>query len=249
MILNYGVIKQKLINLLFFILIFITFIINFIFPLSKVFADQFLLLQSGSTPRDSGLYDFILTIYYNNFGVNIRVVAVGTGLAINNSRDCNADILIVHDKLEEEKLMEDGYGFSRKSFMFNYFVIVGPKSDPAKIKSVSNVKFAFEKIFNGKFNFISRSDKSGTHKAEERIWEDTGLNPILDKGKWYIQAGQGMGATLNMAVNFNAYIFTDKSNWISFKNKRQHKILFEHDPSLLNNYSVITINNKICPRS
>ena len=133
--------------------------------------------------------------------------------------------------------------------MFNNFVIVGPNSDPAKIKSVSNVKLAFEKIFNGKFNFISRSDNSGTHKAEEKIWKDTGLNPILDKEKWYIQAGQGMGATLNMAVNFNAYIFTDKSNWISFKNKRHHKILFDYDPSLLNNYSVITIDKKICPKS
>ena len=205
-----------------------------------------IIIQSTSSTRDSGLYEFLLPQYPNYDQTNIKVVAVGTGQAIVNARNCDGDLLIVHDKERELEFMQQGYGIKRHPLMFNDFIIVGPSSDPARIKSSIKPEDVFTLIAETKSNFISRSDSSGTHSAETSIWDKTQINPSSYSGQWYIQTGQGMGPSLNIAIAKNAYIFTDRSSWLKFKNKKEHRILYSNKNRLRNEYGLILINYNRC---
>ena len=226
----------------------ITLIIFFcLFPFLKVHSKEFIVLQSTTSARDSGLYDFILPNFDEKSGVEVRVIAVGTGQAIKNSRRCDADVLIAHHKESEEKLILDGYGLYRKEFMYNDFVLIGPKSDPAGVEKVKSIVRSLRLISKKKKTFISRGDDSGTHKKEHSLWKMTGEVPNPKRNKWYYSVGQGMGGALNVAVNKDAYILSDRSTWESFKNKKNHKIVVENEPLLFNYYGVIPISPKKCP--
>ena len=219
-----------------------------IFLLFKtVGSKEFIVLQSTTSIRDSGLYDFILPKFDKKLGIEVRVVAVGTGQAIKNSERCDADVLIAHHKASEEKFIMDGYGLFRREFMYNDYVLVGPKSDPAGVKKVNSIVNSLKLIEKNKIQFISRGDDSGTHKKELSLWKMTGFKPNPKSNKWYYSVGQGMGGALNLAVNKNAYILSDRSTWESFNNKKNHTIVVENEPLLLNYYGVIPINPKKCP--
>ena len=205
-----------------------------------------IVIQSTTSTRDSGLYEYLLPKYPGYNKLNIKVVAVGTGQAIMNAKNCDGDLLIVHDKNRELEFMEKGYGIQRDSLMFNDFVIVGPSKDPAKIRKSINPVDAFQSIAKSSSKFISRSDSSGTHSAESSIWKKSKINPVPSSGKWYFESGQGMGPSLNIAVAKNAYIFTDRSSWLKFKNKRNHIVLYEDKDKLKNEYGIILINYNRC---
>ena len=180
------------------------------------------------------------------YGVEVRVIAVGTGQAIENSRRCDADVLIAHHKESEEKFIAEGYGLYRKEFMYNDFVLVGPKSDPAGVQKVNSIVTSLELIRKKGSTFVSRGDNSGTHKKEFSLWQMTGSVPEPKVSNWYYSVGQGMGGALNFAVNKDGYILTDRSTWESFKNKK-HMIVVENEPLLFNYYGVIPINPEKCP--
>ena len=177
----------------------------------------------------------------------MKVVAQGTGKALDTGRRCDADVLFVHAKAAEEKFIKDGYGGPRHPVMYNDFVVVGPKSDPAGIKGMKDVGKALTTIMNKKADFISRGDNSGTNKAELRLWKASGINIEKQKGPWYKAIGQGMGATLNTASASNAYTMTDRATWIHFKNKQNLVIEVEGDKRLFNQYGVFLVNAKRCP--
>ena len=213
----------------------------------NVHSKEFIVLQSTTSARDSGFYDFILPKFDQTSGVEVRVVAVGTGQAIKNSRRCDADVLIAHHKESEERLILDGYGLYRKEFMYNDFVLVGPKSDPAGVEKARSIVTSLKLIKEKRNVFISRGDDSGTHKKEFSLWKMTGSVPNPKQHKWYYSVGQGMGGALNVAVNKDGYILSDRSTWESFKNKKNHKIVVENEPLLFNYYGVIPINPEKCP--
>ncbi len=202
----------------------------------------FILLQSTTSTKNSGLYDYILPKFKQDSGIDVRVVAVGTGQAIKNAQNGDADVLIVHAKSREEKFVRQGYGLKRHELMYNDFVLVGPKSDPAAVSQTSDVKIALQKISQSQSVFVSRGDDSGTHIKELFLWELAGIDAVKDSGTWYREAGAGMGATLNTAVSMNGYAITDRATWISFGNKQDHVLLLGGDPPLHNQYSVIAIN-------
>ena len=171
-----------------------------IYSFKLSFGKEYIILQSTTSTKNSGLYDYILPIFSNQNGIDVRVVAVGTGQAIKNAQNCDGDVLIVHSKESEENFVKSGFGLYRKDLMYNDFVIIGPENDPAKVKSSDNAIDAFEKIFNERVIFSSRGDESGTHKAEIRMWKNLNLNTNDFRGGWYRELGLGMGATLNVAV-------------------------------------------------
>ena len=208
------------------------------------FADEtpYILLQSTTSTKNSGLYDYILPKFKDDSGIEVRVVAVGTGQAIKNAQNGDADVLIVHAKSREEKFVSQGYGLKRHSLMYNDFIIVGPEDDPAGVKKSLKVAEALKNIAATKAIFVSRGDDSGTHIKELSLWAMADVDARKDSGTWYREAGAGMGATLNTAVSMNAYTLADRSTWISFGNKQDHMIVFEDEPPLHNQYSVIAIN-------
>ncbi len=212
-------------------------------------ADKYIIVQSTTSTQNSGLYDHILPIYQERTGVQVRVVAVGTGQAIKNARNCDGDVLLVHAKSAEEAFVEQGYGKQRFDVMYNDFVIVGPDDDPAGIEGTSEVTEALKGIAGSTLPFASRADDSGTHKKEMQLWSAVGIDPTVDSGGWYRETGSGMGATLNIAVSMNAYAMTDRATWISFGNKAQHRILVEGDPNLFNQYGVILVDSGKCPNT
>tara|TARA_A100001035_G_scaffold120360_1_gene94580 strand:- start:148 stop:945 length:798 start_codon:yes stop_codon:yes gene_type:complete len=203
-------------------------------------------IQSTTSTRDSGLYKYLLPKYPNFNDVQIKLIAVGTGQAIINARNCDGNILIVHDKEREDKFMANGFGSSRYNIMYNDFVIVGPKNDTANIKDSESALEVFTKIYTKKHIFISRSDSSGTHSAEMNIWDNIGLDPTASSGKWYLESGQGMGPSLNIAISLNGYIFSDRSTWLRFNNKGDHIILYSNPVELRNSYSMILVNHDKC---
>ncbi len=211
------------------------------------FSKEFLILQSTTSARDSGLYEFLLPEFFKKFAIEVRVVAVGTGQAIKNSKNCDADVLIAHHKESELKLINEGFGLYRKEFMYNDYVLVGPRSDPKLLKKNMSIENAMKKIYKHNLLFISRGDDSGTNKKEESLWRQINFFPDPKTHKWYLSVGQGMGASLNIAVNKNAYLITDRATWISFKNKNDHEILVENEPLLYNYYGIIPINPEKCP--
>ncbi len=203
-------------------------------------------IQSTTSTRDSGLYKYLLPKYPNFNDVQIKLIAVGTGQAIINAKNCDGNILIVHDKKREDKFMADGFGSSRYNIMYNDFVIVGPKKDAANIKGSKSISEVLSKIYTKKHIFISRSDSSGTHSAEMSIWNNIGLDPTKSSGKWYLETGQGMGPSLNIAISLDGYIFSDRSSWLRFNNKGDHIILYSNPIELKNNYSMILVNHDKC---
>ena len=211
------------------------------------FSKEFITLQSTTSTQNSGLYDYILPIFSDKYNIDVRVVAVGTGQAIKNAQNCDGDVLIVHSQTSEENFVESGYGLYRQNLMYNDFIIIGPQNDPAEINSSQNAFEVFKKIYNAKSVFSSRGDESGTHKAEIKIWNEINLETNKFNGNWYRELGLGMGATLNVAVQMDAYALSDRATWLAFNNKRDHKVLFEGDKSLFNQYGIIPVNPKKCP--
>lgn len=208
----------------------------------SVEADEFILVQSTTSTQNSGLYDHLLPQFTEKTGIEVRVVAVGTGQAIKNARNGDADVLLVHAKPAEEAFVADGYGVRRSDVMYNDFVIVGPAADPASVRGLTDVTRALSIIAEGQAVFASRGDDSGTHKKELALWAAAGVDPSAASGTWYRETGSGMGATLNTGVGMDAYVMTDRATWIKFGNKASHEILVEGDTRMFNQYGVILVN-------
>jgi tungstate transport system substrate-binding protein len=209
--------------------------------------DKSIIVQSTTSTANSGLYDHLLPQFKDKTGITVNVVAVGTGQAIKNAKNCDGDVLLVHAKPAEEKFVDEGYGVKRFDLMYNDFVIVGPPSDPAGVAGSSDAKAALRKIAEKGATFASRGDDSGTHKKEKALWKAAGVDPKEGSGNWYREMGSGMGATLNAGVGMGAYVLTDRATWISFKNKGDFKIAVEGDKALFNQYGVILVNKEKCP--
>lgn len=204
--------------------------------------DNFIIVQSTTSTQNSGLFDHILPKFTDKTGIEVRVVAVGTGQALKNARNGDGDVVLVHSKPDEEKFVAKGWGVKRHDVMYNDFVIVGPVSDPAEIAGLREAAEAFKKIAEAKAPFASRGDDSGTNKEEMRLWKAAGIDAKKASGDWYLETGSGMGATLNTAVGKQAYTLTDRGTWLSFANKGDFDVLVEGDPKLFNQYGVILVN-------
>lgn len=209
--------------------------------------DKTVLVQSTTSTANSGLYQFLMPLLEQQTGLKVNVVAVGTGQAIRNARNCDADVLLVHAKSSEEKFVEDGFGIERFDLMYNDFVLVGPPADPAGLRGGTDVLTSFKKIAAQSVRFASRGDDSGTHKKEMELWSAAGVDPVPHSGEWYRETGSGMGATLMTGLGMNAYIMTDRATWISFKRKSDFDILLAGDTALFNQYGVIVVNPEKCP--
>jgi tungstate transport system substrate-binding protein len=199
-------------------------------------------VASTTSTENSGLFKYLLPLFKQKTGIDVKVVALGTGQALDVARRGDADVVFVHAKPLEEKFVADGEGVARYEVMYNDFVIIGPKSDPAKIAGSKDVVEAFKKIAAAKASFVSRGDRSGTHVAELRHWKETGIDPATGKGTWYKEIGQGMGAALNTAAASNSYVLSDRGTWISFKNRGDLQIVVEGDKRLFNQYGVMLVN-------
>ena len=202
----------------------------------------FITVASTTSTEQSGLFRHLLPIFERQTGIQVRVVAVGTGQALDIGRRGDADVVFVHDRPAEDKFMAEGFGVKRFDVMYNDFVIIGPKADPAHISGGKDVVEAFRKIAATQAPFVSRGDRSGTHAAELRYWKDAGVDIDAAKGPWYRDIGQGMGAALNMASSANAYVLADRGTWLSFKNRGDLAIVVEGDVRLFNQYGVILVN-------
>lgn len=207
----------------------------------------FIIVQSTTSTQNSGLFDHILPQFTDTTGIEVRVVAVGTGQAIRNAANGDGDVLFVHSKPAEEQFVADGHGVERFDVMYNDFVIVGPASDPAGVAGSSDVVTALTRIAEVEAPFASRGDDSGTHKAELRLWSEAGIDVAAASGTWYRETGAGMGATLNTGSGMGAYIMTDRATWISFGNKRDHQIKVEGDRRMFNQYGIILVNAETHP--
>ena len=216
---------------------------------TKILWAEKILIQSTTSTKNSGFFEYILPIIKKATGITANVIAVGTGAAIKNAERCNGDMLIVHAKNREEAFVRAGFGVLRKNLMYNDFVVVGPRSDPANIKTSKNINEALIRIAHGNHRFISRGDDSGTNIKELKLWMGTQINPQDFSGSWYLETGSGMGSTLNVGVELNSYVFTDRASWISFKNKQDFKVLFQGDNSLFNQYGIIPISPENCPKT
>jgi tungstate transport system substrate-binding protein len=213
-----------------------------IFAIAPAQADErFITLSSTTSTQDSGLFGHILPIFTAARGITVHVVAVGTGQALAIGARGDADALLVHDRIGENKFVADGFGVDRRDVMYNDFVIVGPNSDPAHIRGLKNAREALNRIAQAAAPFASRGDDSGTNRMELRLWKSAGIQPDPHSG-WYRDLGQGMGATLNIAAAMNAYTLTDRATWANFKNRQGLEILTEGDPSLFNPYGSILVN-------
>jgi tungstate transport system substrate-binding protein len=207
-----------------------------------VWAQKYITVSSTTSTENSGLFKHILPIFQKKTGIEVRVIAQGTGQALDTARRGDADVVFVHAKAAEEKFITEGHGVRRYPVMYNDFVLVGPRSDPAKVAGGKDIAEALRKIRAGNAPFVSRGDRSGTHMAELRLWKGAGIDIDIDKGAWYRALGQGMGAALNTAASMNGYILTDRATWISFKNRGHLAILVEGDKRLFNQYGVILTN-------
>jgi tungstate transport system substrate-binding protein len=201
-----------------------------------------IVVASTTSTQDSGLFGYILPLFKQKTGIDVRVVAVGTGQALDIGRRGDADVVFVHARAEEEKFIAQGFGVKRYSVMYNDFVIIGPKSDPAGIVGARNVAFALQTIKAKGAPFISRGDRSGTHIAEIDLWKAIGIDIEKEHGSWYKSIGQGMGAALNLAAATGAYVMSDRGTWISFKNKGDLVIAVQGDKQLFNQYGVMLVN-------
>ena len=210
--------------------------------------DKAIIVQSTTSTQNSGLFKHLLPIFEKKTGIKVHVVAVGTGQAIKNSQNGDGDVLLVHAKSAEEQFVKEGWGVARFDLMYNDYIVVGPPADPAKVGGMKDAKEAFKKIAAAQVVFLSRGDNSGTHKAELQIWKAAGVDPKKASGKWYREAGSGMGATLNTGVGMGAYVLADRGTWISFKNKGDFKIQVEGAKDLFNQYGIMLVNPKKHPK-
>jgi tungstate transport system substrate-binding protein len=204
--------------------------------------DRSITVASTTSTEQSGLFGYLLPRFTEATGIAVKVVAVGTGQALDIGRRGDADVVFVHDRPAEDKFMSEGHGVKRYAVMYNDFVIVGPKADPAHISGNTDVADALRKIAAAKAPFISRGDRSGTYEAELRLWKIAGIDIAAAKGDWYREIGQGMGAALNMASSSNAYLLSDRGTWLSFKNRGDLAVLTEGDKRLFNQYGVMLVN-------
>jgi tungstate transport system substrate-binding protein len=204
--------------------------------------EKSIVVASTTSTQDSGLFGHILPIFTKKTGITVKVIAQGTGQALDTARRGDADVVFVHAKSAEEKFLAEGQGVKRFPVMYNDFVIIGPKADPAKIKGTKDVAAALKKLKDSQATFISRGDRSGTHIAEINLWKAVGIDIEKDKGPWYKSIGQGMGAALNTAQGSNGYVMSDRATWINFKNKGDLEIMVEGDKRLFNQYGVMLVN-------
>lgn len=201
----------------------------------------FITVSSTTSTEQSGLFKYVLPDFTKATGIEARVVALGTGQALDMGRRGDADVVFVHDQVAEEKFVADGFGVKRFEVMYNDFVIVGPKTDPAKARG-KDVLAGLKAIAAAMAPFVSRADKSGTHAAELRYWKAAGIDLAKDKGPWYLETGSGMGPTLNTASAMNAYALADRGTWLSFRNRGRLEIVVEGDQRLFNQYGVMLVN-------
>ena len=204
--------------------------------------DRSIVVSSTTSTQDSGLFGYILPLFKAKTGIDVKVVAQGTGQALDTGRRGDADVVFVHAKSAEEQFLSEGFGTKRYPVMYNDFVLVGPKSDPAGIKGTRDIVAALKAIKNKDAPFISRGDRSGTHIAGQNLWKVAGIDIEKDKGPWYKSIGQGMGAALNTASASNSYVLTDRGTWLSFKNRGDLIISVEGDKKLFNQYGVMLVN-------
>ena len=203
--------------------------------------EQSIVVASTTSTQDSGLFGYLLPIVERKTGIAVKVLALGTGQALDTARRGDADVVFVHAKSAEEKFLAEGFGVKRYPVMYNDFIIVGPKDDPAGIKG-KDVVTALQTIKTKAAPFISRGDRSGTNIAELKLWKEAGIDITKDHGPWYKEIGQGMGAALNMASASNAYVLSDRGTWLAFQNRGDLAILVEGDKRLFNQYGVMLVN-------
>jgi len=213
----------------------------FIFLINNAMANNYITIASTTSTHDTGLLEYINKEFENKYNIKVRALSLGTGQAIKVAMDGNVEILLVHHKKSELEFMNNGYGILRHDLMYNDFVLIGPKKDKKKCSSIENKMIEIQKK---KLLFISRGDESGTHKKEKELWQLSNINIPL-KEKWYLSVGQGMGSTLLIANQKNAYTLSDRSTWISFNKKENLKIVCENLPPLFNQYGIILVSNKI----
>jgi tungstate transport system substrate-binding protein len=204
--------------------------------------DKSIVVASTTSTEQSGLFKHILPLFEKKTGIKVRVVAQGTGQALDMGKRGDADVVFVHDRVAELKFVADGYGVDRREVMYNDFIMVGPSADPAKVKGSKDTVESLKKIAAAKAPFASRGDKSGTHAAELRFWKAAGIDVAAGRGSWYRETGSGMGPTLNTAAAMNAYALTDRGTWLSFKNRQSLVIAVEGDQKLFNQYGVMLVN-------
>jgi tungstate transport system substrate-binding protein len=202
---------------------------------------RYITVASTTSTEQSGLFKHLLPQFEKKSGIQVRVVALGTGQALDMGRRGDADVVFVHARPLEEKFLAEGFGVKRQDVMYNDFVLIGPKADPAKVRGGKDVLEAFRKVSAAQAPFVSRGDKSGTHFAELEIWKAAGIDIAKDKGAWYRDTGQGMGPALNTAAGMNAYILTDRGTWLAFKNRGDLSILVEGDRRLFNQYGIMLV--------
>ena len=202
---------------------------------------RYITVASTTSTEQSGLFKHLLPIFEKKTGTQVRVVALGTGQALDMGRRGDADVVFVHARPLEEKFVAEGYGVRRHEVMYNDFVLIGPKSDPAKVAGGNDAVRAFRTIFEKKAAFVSRGDRSGTHFAELELWKAAGIDIGREKGAWYREIGQGMGPALNIAAGMNAYVLADRGTWLSFKNRGALAIAVEGDRRLFNQYGIILV--------
>jgi tungstate transport system substrate-binding protein len=204
--------------------------------------EGFIILQSTTSTQNSGLLEHILPLFTKKTGIEVRVVAVGSGQALRNAKNGDGDVVLVHSQKDEEDFVANGWGVKRIPVMYNDFIVVGPAADPAKIKGLNDASEAFKRIAMAHEPFASRADDSGTHKAELKLWESARVDPKASSGGWYLETGSGMSATLNLAINKQAYALTDRGTWLALSDKHDFRVLVEGDDKLVNQYGVILVN-------
>ena len=211
-----------------------------------------IIIQSTTSTQNAGFYDHVVPAFTAQTGIDVAVVAVGTGQALQNASRCDGDLLIVHARAAEDAFIDEGHGIRRHDLMYNDFVLVGPQRDPADAARAMSVIDALRRIERSGARFASRGDESGTHKKELDLWSEAKLNPktaAVGGEAWYLETGSGMGATLNFAVQSESYTLTDRATWLAFANKYRHRVLFAGDPRLFNQYGIVEINPAHCPQS
>jgi tungstate transport system substrate-binding protein len=209
---------------------------------SSALAQRFITVASTTSTEQSGLFGHILPTFERKTGIEVRVVALGTGQALDLARRGDADVVLVHAKAAEEEFLREGHGVQRFPVMYNDFVVIGPKADPAGVAGAADALDAFRKIESARAPFVSRGDRSGTHIAELALWMMAGIDIAKNKGPWYRETGQGMGPALNTASSMNAYLLSDRATWLAFKNRGDLAILVQGDGRLLNQYGVMLVN-------
>jgi tungstate transport system substrate-binding protein len=218
------------------------FLLALSFALPAQAQQRYITVASTTSTEQSGLFRHLLPIFEQKTGIQVRVVALGTGQALDMGRRGDADVVFVHAKPLEEKFVAEGFGVRRYEVMYNDFVLIGPRADPARVAGGKDVVRAFQQIEKTKSAFVSRGDRSGTHFAELELWKAAGIDIAREKGAWYRETGSGMGPALNTASGMNAYILADRGTWLSFKNRGELAIVVEGDKRLFNQYGIILVN-------